>query len=122
MQVDLPKNVFILHVGIFFVWFPLVFGSQRAIQKRTKPTFTDLLSVLPKSAGLAIGLLFFYAIAHFLYFIHLTQQYPKHQVPLWLEVRGFSGHWMMFYGTASLGLLALHRRASASPRIPEITQ
>ncbi|EEF61796.1 hypothetical protein [Pedosphaera parvula] len=108
------KSVFILHVGIFVVWFPLVILANRTMPKAGRNNMKHLLAVLPKWVRVACAVLFAYAILHFVYFIYCTQQYPKHGVPFYLELRGFSGHWMMFYGIASAGFVALGRLARKS--------
>jgi len=68
-----------------------------------------LLAELPRWVRVVTGCLFAYALLNFAYFIFCTRQYPKHGVPFSVELRGFSGHWMMFYGVASAGFVALAR-------------
>ena len=111
LQVEPPwgKSVFLLHVGIFFVWFPLVINANRTMPKPGRKNMDHLLAELPKWMRVATGILFVYTILNFVYFIYSTSQYPKHGVPFSIELRGFSGHWMMFYGVALAGFIALSR-------------
>ena len=53
--------------------------------------------------------MFAYALVNFVVFVVMTTHYPKHQVPVWLELRGFSGHWMMFYCVALAGFIGRRR-------------
>ena len=48
--------------------------------------------------------------AHFIFFIYLTSHYPKNGVPLYLQIRSFSGHWMGFHMVTTLGYCELRRR------------
>jgi hypothetical protein len=113
LQIEPPlgKSVFLLHIGIFVVWIPLVLFANRTMPKSGRGNFEHLLAELPRWVRVATGCLFTYALLNFAYFIFCTRAYPKHGVPFWLELRGFSGHWMMFYGFATAGFIALERRA-----------
>ena len=64
---------------------------------------------MPPWMRLGLGGIFVYALLNFGYYMILTQNYTKGQVPFYIELRGFSGHWMMFYGVATAGFLALGR-------------
>ena len=57
----------------------------------------------------AASALFVYAIVNFVVFLWMAGQYPKGQAPLPLVLRGFSGHWMLFYGVATAGFVGLAR-------------
>jgi hypothetical protein len=107
------RSVFVLHVGIFVLWFPLVMFANRTMPmpKRRRANLEHLFAELPKWARAAVTVLFVYAILNFAYFMYCASQYPRHKVPFYLELRGFSGHWMMFYGIAAFGFVALSRLA-----------
>ena len=110
LQLELPwgKSVFLLHAGIFVVWLPLVIFANRTMPtKSRRNNFEHLLAELPKWVKTVLGGLFVYALLNFGYFIFCTSQYPRHEVPFFVELRGFSGHWMVFYGVASVGFVAL---------------
>src|SRR5262249_52882913 len=74
------KWVFSLHVGIFFLWFPLVILSNRTMPKGARGNAEHLLAELPRWARVAAGGLFAYAFLNFAYFFLCTRQYPKHGV------------------------------------------
>ncbi len=113
MEPPWGRSVFVLHVGILVLWFPLVGFANRTMPmpKQGRGNFEHLLAELPKWVRSAATILFVYALLNFAYFIYCTTQYPKHKVPFYLELRGFSGHWMMFYGWAAIGFVALARLA-----------
>ncbi len=106
-QPALGRSVFLLHAGIFAVWIPLVIFANRTMPRPGGGNLEHLLAELPKWLRRALSCLFVYAVLNFVYFIFCTQKYPKHGVPFSLELRGFSGHWMMFYGMAAAGFVAL---------------
>jgi hypothetical protein len=107
----LSRSVFLLHAGIFVAWIPLVILANRTRPNPARGNLDHLFAVLPGWLRLAAGVLFGYAIVNFLWFLHLTGPYPKGHVPFRIEVRGFSGHWMLFYGIAAIGFVALDRLA-----------
>ncbi len=111
LQIQPPggQAVLMLHVGIFVVWIPLVICANRTKPNPGRNNLDHLFAVLPKWVKIASGILFGYAILNFVYFMYCSQQYPKHKVPFLVELRGFSGHWMMFYGIATIGFIALSR-------------
>lgn len=107
----------LLHFGIFIVWIPLVFSASRTMPKEAAGNFDHLLAELPKWMRSAVIALFIYALLNFAYFIYAAQQHPRHGVPFDVELRGFSGHWMVFYGWATagfIGLASLARRSRKS--------
>jgi len=103
------QSVFLLHIGIFIVWIPLVIFANRTMPKRGRGNLEHLFAVLPRWVRVATSALFAYALLNFGYFAYCTRVYPKHGVPFLLELRRFSGHWMMFYGVALAGLVGLAR-------------
>ncbi len=103
------QALFVLHVGIFPLWFPLVFFANRTMPKGARGNLDHLLAELPRWARVAVGVLFLYALVNFAYFMWLVRQFPKKEVPFAVVLRGFSGHWMMFYGVAAAGFVALAR-------------
>ena len=111
LHVDPPGGqwVFMLHVGWLALWFPLVIFANRTMPKGAKSNIDHLFAVSPKWVGRAVTGLFIYAILNFIYFFYSGSQYPKNGVPSYVELRGFSGHWMLFYGAAVAGFVALAR-------------
>jgi hypothetical protein len=111
LQIEPPggKSVVVLHLGFLLIWFPLVLYANRTMPKAGQGNLDHLLAELPPWVRVAIGCLFAYALINFVYFLFLTRQYPKHGVPFFVELHGFSGHWMLFYGMATAGFIALAR-------------
>lgn len=121
MGVNMPGNfpaIWWLHVGIFVVFIPFVFASRTSFGP--KPTFAEIRATFPKwvvGLGLFISA---YALVNFAFFMvqavggnpsivdgkfvllnhgnfirELTEvEYSTFKAN---EVRGFSGHWLVFY-------------------------
>lgn len=94
--------VWMLHVGIFLVWFPAILFSKRKLQNVPRQKqMNALLAGSPVWMRRAVSVLFVYAIVNFLLFMASTMGHPK---PTGTAppavIRGFSGHWMIFYGVA----------------------
>jgi hypothetical protein len=105
------RSVFVLHIGFLVLWFPLVIFANRTMPKPGRANMEHLLAELPKWVRIATSCLFAYALLNFAYFSYCTREYPKHGVPFSLELRGFSGHWLLFYGMAVVGYVPLARLA-----------
>ena len=105
------KSVFVLHVGFLVLWFPLVIFATRTMPKGATGNVEHLLAELPKWVRRAVTVLLVHTFLNFAYFMYCTSQYPKRGVPFYLELRGFSGHWILFYGMAVTGFVALARLA-----------
>ena len=101
--------VWALHVGIFPLFFALI-----SCVPKTKPNdakrdnVTELMKELPLPVRVVMSVIFGYAILNFVLFMYQTSQYPKKAVPEWLAQRGFSGHWMVFYGVIFCGFWGLY--------------
>ena len=115
LGIDPPggKAVFALHVGVFVVWIPLV-----VLANRTMPTggerdgnLNHLVAELPRWVRAAMIAALVYAVVNFVLYMVASGAYPKKEVPFTLQMRGFSGHLMMFYGWAVGGFVALRRLA-----------
>jgi hypothetical protein len=104
------KWVFALHLGIFVVFVPLVISANRTTPTPGKrDNLEHLFGTLPRwTQPLATGV-FVYALAQFALFMWQASHYTKHHVPHDLELRGFSGHWIMFYTWSLLGHIGLMR-------------
>ena len=111
-------SVWLLHVGIFLVFFPFVFSSRKILGKR--PSLADMRALVPGRV-FAVGLaIFIYAIINFMLFAAATQggnpaieagqyvlknhgrlvrelSFAEYEVLRANELRGFSGHWLFFY-------------------------
>ena len=107
LQVDPPggQAAMHLHTGIFIVWIPLVFLTNRTMPRK------DVLAELPTWATVGVMVLFVYAFLNSIHFGVMASRFPENQVPFSLVLRGFSGHWMLFYGFAVAGFIGLARLA-----------
>jgi hypothetical protein len=95
--------VWALHVGIFVVWIPAVLVSLRPSRQTIRKDFwKTALAGCPVWMRRSFYGLFIYAIINFVIFMATTANQPKPQMgPASAAViRGFSGHWMVFYGAA----------------------
>jgi hypothetical protein len=111
LRIDPPGGhaIFLLHVLCLALWFALVIQAQKKFPNDGRKNIEHLTGHLSKRVRVAGGILFGYAILNFVYFIYCSGQYEKHHVPLYLEIRGFSGHWMLFSGFAAAGFFAMTR-------------
>jgi hypothetical protein len=98
-----------LHVGIFVVWIPAVLVAQRLARGyERRDVWKAVLRGLPVWLQTAGRLLFGYALVNFAVFL-LFLAPNKGPATTLNEFRGFSGHWMLFYG-AAFGILYSARR------------
>jgi hypothetical protein len=89
-----------LHVGIFIVWLPAVIVAQRLSKDfPQKDMWKAALRGCPKWMRLGLYGLFAYAFASFAYFFLATMQGAGGDEDPEV-VRGFSGHWLVFYYAA----------------------
>src|SRR5258708_14820044 len=116
--------VFVLHIGIFVIWIPAVILNQRHGGK-------GVLDKTPPWMKRALGILGAYALLNFGYFMlvapkTVSPEANQHSAPPKV-LRGFSGHWMLFYG-AGFSMLwcewkerraAMNRRCPNGPAVPQ---
>ena len=97
------KLVWALHGGVFVVWLPAVLVAMRAAPGVDRKDLWKLtLAGCPRWMQVALRVLFGYAVVNFVLFIAAAPrgvQRPGDDPPP-AVVRGFSGHWMVFYGAA----------------------
>jgi hypothetical protein len=104
-----PQAAWALHIGIFVVWLPTVLVSQRLTRDFKQGDFwTATLRGAPPWAPVALNWLMGYAVVNFLLFMVQTGLGGKGDDPA-LQARGFSGHWMIFYGAAAATLFSAAR-------------
>lgn len=96
------KAVWTLHIGIFIVWLPTVFVAYRLTRGAQRKDFWKVaLAGCPKWMRIALYGIFGYAALNFISFMLTTMNHPHIQGDAPPEViRGFSGHWMVFYSVA----------------------
>ena len=121
--------VWFLHMGIFVVWIPVVFLSNRCTKdQRKKDHLQVAMQNSPAWMQKLVGPLFTYVLFNFFFTIFFLQggytprqvngqfsltdhgklvrnitqaEYHRQQA---YQVRAFSGHWILFYALASLVL------------------
>lgn len=103
----------ILHAGIFVVWFPAVLASRALTRDARRGDFwrVALRGCPPWMRYMAYGF-FGYAVISFVMFVlgFFGQRDDE-----FASLRGFSGHWMAFYA-AGLALLSSYVRADTAVR------
>ncbi len=112
--VPLPggQSIWLLHTGIFVVWIPTVLISSKVMRGERRGDFWKVvLSGCPAWMRVLGYALFGYVLLNFFYFI-ATSSGRGHYVggPPPPVIRGFSGHWMLFYGVAFMTLYSVRRR------------
>jgi hypothetical protein len=106
------KSVFVLHIGLLVLWIPLVTFATRTMPKPGRSNTEHLFAELPRWVRPAAGVLCVYALLNFAWFMYCASRYPPgSNVPSYLQLRFISGHWMLFYGMATMGFIALARLA-----------
>jgi len=92
-----------LHLGIFLVWIPAVLISRRSVGSVNRPDFWKvILKGAPGWMRYTLYGLFGYAILNFALFMAQAPSSGNKTGgnPPAIVWRGFSGHWMVFYGAA----------------------
>jgi hypothetical protein len=100
-----------LHAGIFVVWLPTVLVANRVARGINRKDFWKVvLAGSPPWMRYALYGLFAYAVCNFVLFI-LTAGGNNHASKAVTPetIRGFSGHWMVFYGAAFATLYSILR-------------
>ena len=117
MPGPLGDATWILHVGIFVVWFPAVIVAQRLARNVPQKDFWKAaLRGCPAWARTGLYGIFGYGVLNFIYFI-ITVGKQKTAGPMPPPVvRGFSGHWMIFYGAAAAILYSYRQVGDDGPR------
>jgi Protein of unknown function (DUF3592) len=115
-----PEPFFwILHVGIFVVWFPAVFvAKQRVGSLNRRDYWKVLLRDLPDGVRYLLYGFLGYAVVNFLYFVQQAStggggNGGDTPAIVW---RGFSGHWMVFYFAALAILYSATKENSSEAR------
>jgi hypothetical protein len=105
------ESVWFLHIGIFVVWLPVVLFSQRVMRGVPQKDFWKVvLSGCPEWMKVLQKVVLIYAVANFLYFMLMSGSSKSTEAFDPSVIRGFSGHWLIFYGAAFSTFYSLHRR------------
>jgi hypothetical protein len=115
-----PEPFFwMLHVGIFVVWFPAIFVAQRLVGNVNRK---DLWKVVLKDSPdwMRYMVLWISSVRRGqLPVIHVgSSQWRKGASPPVADWRGFSGHWMAFYSAAFAILYSAARTEDTRLRCP----
>jgi hypothetical protein len=114
----LGDRAFILHIGIFVVWLPAVIvGNKLARDYKQEEFWEAALRGCPRWMTLTAKIFFVYAIINFALFV-LSGSTGRHQHGAGMPpevVRGFSGHWMVFYSAAFCILYSAIQVAKRDP-------
>ena len=129
LTLPIGDGVFVLHVGIFAVWFPAVIAAMRLGRGADRggwlafgssfDRWKAMLAGCPDWMRYALVVLFVYAFANFFLGMRNLPHGASHkwvisstsnaEAPA-LTVRLFSGHWLVFYGAAFAILYSAWRR------------
>ena len=113
-----PEAFFwMLHIGIFVVWFPAVLVAQRLVGNvNRKDLWKVVLKDSPDWMRYMVYGFFGYAMFNFLLFMTKAPTGGGGANPPAVVWRGFSGHWMAFYSAALAILYAAARNVDTIPR------
>lgn len=113
-----PEALFwILHVGIFVVWFPAVFVAKARVGNlRRKDFWKVALQGSPDWMRYAVYAFGGYALVNFALFTLNAPTGGGGENPPAIVWRGFSGHWMLFYSAALAILYAAVNQEETTQR------
>ena len=124
------ESSWVLHVGAIIVWFPAVISVMSNYKEYLKLDWKEALLLnsfkqrlfkgCPKWMILLTALLFVYGILNFALFILSEQNTAAESVDEANTLRGFSGHWMVFY-SAALSLLYAAKERLNDKKIKQLT-
>ncbi len=106
-DLKLGNGVFVLHGGIFLVWLPAMLIAMRLGRGKAGTwgfgfsSWKQVLSGCPRWMTYLLIALFAYVFLNFFLFMGKVQPQSSPTDPASPEViRGFSGHWLLFYYAA----------------------
>jgi hypothetical protein len=109
IDLKLGDGVFALHVGVFLVWFPAVLLAMRLGRGKTNSpwgfgfsSWKQILAGCPRWMTYTLLGLFAYAFLNFFLFMGQASTQSGHGESSSSPdvIRGFSGHWLVFYYAA----------------------
>ena len=111
MQPAWGESAWFLHIGIFVVWLPVVLFSQRVMRGVPQKDFWKVMFAgCPDWMRAVQKIVLTYAVANFLYFMFVSSSTNSADDTDPSVIRGFSGHWLIFYGAAFSTFYSLYRR------------
>lgn len=101
-----------LHVGIFPLWIPVVFITRKMMGSgvQRKDVWRMALSGCPAWMKYMTYGFFIYAFVNFVIFTAGSALHPLPEQSGANALRGFSGHWMVFYSAGLAVLTTAYRR------------
>jgi hypothetical protein len=101
LQGPLGEYEWVLHVGIFVVWLPAVIvSSQLTVDFKRRDFWKAALRGCPPWMRYMVNGFFAYAALNFIWFLASAPPHGGSGPMPPIVVRGFSGHWMVFYSAA----------------------
>ena len=114
---SVPSAFWVLHVGIFVVWFPAVFVAQRMVRNTNRKDFWKVvLKGAPDWVRYMMYVLFAYEFVIFIIFMGQSSSGGRHTMTSATDWRGVSGLWMVFYSAAFAILYSAAKTTESSPR------
>jgi hypothetical protein len=93
-----PREPWFLHIGIFVVWLPAILCSQALTKEFPQSqTWKAALRGCPKAMQYGLYGVVAYAFLNFALFLVTTAEDSRSSAAM---IRGFSGHWLVFYYAA----------------------
>jgi Protein of unknown function (DUF3592) len=112
-----PSAFWVLHVGIFVVWFPAVLVAQRLVGNANRKDFWKVvLKGGPDWMRYMVYVLCAYEFVNFMFSMVQASSGGRHTTTSAADWRGFSGLWMVFYSAALAILYSAAKTMDSSPR------
>jgi Protein of unknown function (DUF3592) len=112
-----PSAFWVLHVGIFIVWFPAVLVAQRLVGNTNRKDFWKaVLKGSPDWVRYMMYVLFAYEFVTFMISMGQSSSGIRHTTTSVADWRGFSSLWMVFYSAAFAILYSAAKTMESSPR------
>jgi Protein of unknown function (DUF3592) len=112
-----PSAFWVLHVGIFVVWFPSVLIAQRLLgNTRRKDFWKVVLKGAPDWMRYMVYVSSAYEFVNFMISMGQGSSGGRHTTTSAADWRGFSGLWMVFYSAALAILYSAAKTMDSSPR------
>jgi len=114
IESPLGRAAWALHGGIFLVWLPAVLAAQRLTTHANRADMWRMaLRGCPPWMKYLTYFFFGYAFLNFAFFVIRGFSRKPTEIE---SLRGFSGHWMLFYGAAMAILYSYIKEDDRLPR------